>query len=203
LHEWRDGKPTVLGRGNPDAEYLFILDAPTHEDIVLRDGPLRAESPMGALYLELIEKSGIRLHDCFFTTLVGCEPLTFIPKTEEEDADVKPRAPRPEESKACRPRIDEIIYIVDPRVIILCGERSYIDLLSSAIRGTRNTHLKGLETGFALELSGRMGPIYYQAYTTHSPAAADKSRSTAAYHHPIRSIHRSLSAIREYVEVSA
>ena len=203
LGGWRNDKPTVLGRGNPNAEYLFILDAPTQEDIGFMDGPLRPDSDMGALFLRLIETSGIQLSDCYFATLVGCEPLTYVPKTEEEEAHLKNRAPRVDESKVCRPRIEELIYIIDPRVIILCGERSYLDLLSSSVRGVYNTHMKGLEVGFAMEMSGRMTQVRYQTYAVHSPQAVDKNRSATAEHHPMRSIHRALSAIREYVEISA
>lgn len=203
LSEWRGGQRVSFGRGNLNADYMFILDGPTHADILDDVGPLDPETDMGALFLELIKKSGIALDNCFFTTLVGCAPLTFVPATEETPEDLKARGPKTEESKACRPRIEELIYIVDPAVVILCGENAYKDLLSTSSRGTKNTITKGYGHAFELQVPGKVIEVRYLAYPIHSPEAADGDRTPTAEHRPVRSILRNLSTIREYVKAIA
>lgn len=104
LSETRD--KVVFGVGNPDADILFIGEAPGSEENK-KGAPFVGES--GRLLMAMLKGRGIERDDVYLTNIVGCQP----PKN---------RNPLIEEREACLQRVHDIVYIIDPLVIVPVGK---------------------------------------------------------------------------------
>lgn len=95
----------VFGSGNPQAEVLFIGEAPgANED---KQGiPFCGMS--GQVLNELLNSVGLSREDIFITNTILCRP---------EDN----RNPAKEEVENCRDRLDKLISIMQPKVIVTIG----------------------------------------------------------------------------------
>jgi DNA polymerase len=103
----------VFGEGNPDADILWVSGAPGEkEDTCGRPFVGKA----GGLLNELFEVIGIDRSDLYITSIVACRP----PKNRE---------PMKTEKDACLKRLHELIYIVDPLIIVACGKLAFNTLV--------------------------------------------------------------------------
>jgi uracil-DNA glycosylase len=118
----------VYGAGSADAELMFIGEAPGfHED---RQG-IPFVGAAGQLLNKLLAETGIDRGEVYISNTVLCRPPGN-------------RDPRPEETDACRPWLDERIEIVDPAVIVTLGNWATRYVLGpnvsiSRVRGQRFT----------------------------------------------------------------
>lgn len=95
----------VLGRGNLDAQILFLGEAPgKNED--LEGKPFVGSA--GKFLNNLLESVGLSEDDIFISNVVFYRP----PKN---------RQPRPKELAEFTPFIDQIIKLVDPGIIVTLG----------------------------------------------------------------------------------
>jgi len=95
----------VPGDGNPNAEIMFIGEAPgANED---REG-IPFCGAAGKFLDELLESVGINRKDVFITNIVKCRP----PGNRE---------PQNDEIQACRPWTNTLIKIIKPKVFVLLG----------------------------------------------------------------------------------
>ena len=95
----------VFGSGNPKAEVLFICEAPgANED---KQGiPFCGMS--GQVLNELLAAAGLAREDIFITNNILCRPENN-------------RNPAKEEVENCRERLDALISIMQPKVIVTIG----------------------------------------------------------------------------------
>ena len=95
----------VFGAGNKEADVLFIGEAPgANED---KQGiPFCGMS--GKILTELLNSVGLSREDIFITNTVLCRP----PEN---------RNPQKEEIENCRNRLDKLIEIMQPKVIVTIG----------------------------------------------------------------------------------
>lgn len=95
----------VFGSGNPKAEVLFIGEAPgAHED---KQGiPFCGLS--GKVLSELLATINLSREDIFITNTILCRPENN-------------RNPAKEEVENCRERLDQLISIMKPKVIVTIG----------------------------------------------------------------------------------
>lgn len=155
-------KNVVFGYGNPEAQVLVVGEAPgKNEDMQGRPfvgeaGELLdkylASTSVDPRLIEIVQEmdeSGtfksreareILLNYVFYTNVVSCRP------PENRD-------PSKDEILACRTRLLEIIYTVDPVVILTVGRVSLEALMGKAIQITRD---RG--TVFDLEIPARPIP---------------------------------------------
>ena len=100
---------TVPGDGAPDADIMFIGEAPGfYED---REGvPFVGRA--GNLLNEMLASINLRRADVFITNMVKCRPPNN-------------RDPFPAEIAACAPYLDEQIEAVRPKVIVALGRYSF------------------------------------------------------------------------------
>lgn len=101
-------KNVVLWRGHPCAKVFIVGEAPGEtEDI-------KGEPFVGASGIELdsmLVDCGVRLHrDIFVANILGCRP----PNNNFSKIE-------PKHIKKCRPRLERMINIVKPKVILLMG----------------------------------------------------------------------------------
>ncbi len=95
----------VFGSGNPQAEVLFLGEAPgAHED---KQGiPFCGMS--GKVLTELLATINLSREDIFITNTILCRPENN-------------RNPAKEEVANCRDRLDHLLQIIKPKVIVTIG----------------------------------------------------------------------------------
>jgi uracil-DNA glycosylase family 4 len=122
----------VFGAGSPTPRYLFVYDAPTEDDVAC-ESPLSGE--FGNYYANILRDAQIDIAQCYCTPVLGCRPTALIPATEDMPERIVDRGARAEEVKACRERLDGIIYAVDPLLIFALGDLAWKTLVRPKDRG--------------------------------------------------------------------
>lgn len=124
----------VFGSGNPNAEILFIGEAPGANEDKLGI-PFCGMS--GKVLEELLQSINLSRNDVFITNTILCRPENN-------------RNPYPEEVENCRDRLDQLIAIMRPKVIVTIGNFSTQRILNKTgiktVRGkifstTINNHI--------------------------------------------------------------
>ena len=111
----------VYGVGDPDADLMFIGEAPGfHED--KQGAPFVGAA--GQLLNRLLAESGIERDEVYINNVILCRPPGN-------------RDPLPDELEACRPWLDERIAIIDPAVIVTLGNWATRYILGSNVSISR------------------------------------------------------------------
>jgi DNA polymerase len=98
----------VPGDGNPEAEIMFIGEAPGKKEDELGVPFVGAA---GKFLNEMLASIKIKREDIYIANIVKCRP------PENRD-------PLPEEVKACWPWLEKQIEIIDPKLIVTLGRHS-------------------------------------------------------------------------------
>ena len=115
---------TVFGVGNPDAEIMFIGEAPGADED--RQGePFVGRA--GQLLTKIIKAMGFTRDDVYIANILKCRP-------DMPAGSFGNRAPTPAEMQTCRPYLIEQIDIIQPKVLVALGAVAVEGLL-----GTRGT----------------------------------------------------------------
>ncbi len=144
---WQTRTHLVFGEGNPDAELMFIGEAPGRdEDLQGRPFVGRA----GELLTRLIRKMGFSREEIYIGNVLKCRPPNN-------------RNPLPSEIFACRRFIYAQIDIIQPKVICTLGKFSTSLLLG---RKEGITSLRGK----VYEYNGiKVVPTFHPAYLLRNP----------------------------------
>jgi uracil-DNA glycosylase family 4 len=151
---------TVFGVGNPDAELMFIGEAPGADED--RQGePFVGRA--GQLLTRIIETMGLRREEVYIANILKCRPDT--PRGSFGN-----RPPTPLEMQTCRPYLVEQIDIIQPKVLVALGAVAVEGLL-----GTRATmrELRGKwhsYNGMPLMIT------YHPAYLLRNQAPSEKRK---------------------------
>lgn len=149
----------VFGSGNPDAEIMFVGEAPGADEDAVGD-PFIGNS--GQLLTKIIETMGLRRSDVYLTTVLKCRP--DLPPGETEN-----RKPTHDEMATCNPYLMEQIQIVQPRIIVALGGTAVEGLLGD--EKVQITKLRGTWR----ELAGiPLMPTLHPNYLLHNPALSEK-----------------------------
>lgn len=143
---------TVFGIGNPDAEFMFIGEAPG------RDEDLEGEpfvGRAGGVLTKLITLMGFTRDDVYIANVLKCRP----------DAEKGNRKPELFEMEACLPYLKQQIEIIKPRVLIALGGTAMEGLFGepcaiTRVRG-RKRHFNGIP----------VMPTFHPAYVLRNPSA--------------------------------
>lgn len=170
----------VFGYGNPDARVMIIGEAPgenedrqglpfvgaagqlldqylgatsIRDDIRdLIDEINRAKGRASGIEADRRELRNLLLDDFYFTNVVMCRPPDN-------------RDPIPKELEACRTRLLEQIYLVDPILIITAGK-----IAASALLGKKVTITQERGEMFDIEIPGRTQGIRYPMLAVLHPS---------------------------------
>lgn len=140
-------KNIVFGQGNPEAELMFIGEAPGREEDI-QGLPFVGDA--GKLLTRLIERMGFRREEVYIGNIIKCRPPLN-------------RDPQEEEINACMPFIKEQIRIISPRVIMSLGRVSAQTLIGLK---TPISKLRG--RFYELEDTPLM-PTFHPAYLLRNP----------------------------------
>ncbi len=196
LADIRKGDHIVFGAGPSNADILILSAAPDFEEMSLAR-PLAGD--MGDLLDSVLKKAGIKPNTVFRMTLVGCRPYVLIPESDQEEEKIQDREPNKYEIAACKPRVNEIIYTVDPRLIVALGEVPWKVLVDNKQRGKKySTITKAQGVFFKTTIQGRVRPVTYPVLATLSLKRL-MSNPGKAPHDPIATTTQALREAARYL----
>ncbi len=108
-----EGMNFVPGEGNPDADILFVGEAPGQKENEQKRPFVGAA---GKFLSEMLESIGLKREDVFITNIVKQRPPNN-------------RDPLPEEIAAHWPLLEKQVAIIDPKIIVILGRHSMSRLL--------------------------------------------------------------------------
>jgi len=159
-HLARSRTQTVFGVGNPDAEIMFIGEAPGADEDQQGE-PFVGRA--GQLLTKIIKAMGFAREDVYIANILKCRPN--MPAGSFGN-----RAPTPAEMQTCRPYLLEQIDIIQPKVLVALGAVAVEGLLG--------------ERGTMRELRGRWHsyngtPLmitYHPAFLLRNPSPSEKRK---------------------------
>jgi DNA polymerase len=159
-HLARSRTQVVFGVGNPDAQLMFVGEAPG-EDEDRQGEPFVGRA--GQLLTKIIEAMGFRRDDVYIANVLKCRP------------DMPPglagnRKPRLDEMQTCLPYLREQIRIVQPRVLVALGSTAMEGLLGETQPMAR---LRGRWHQFA---DIPLMATYHPAYLLRNQAPQEKRK---------------------------
>ena len=166
----------VYGAGDPDADLMFIGEAPGfHED---KQG-VPFVGAAGQLLNRLLADSGIEREEVYINNVILCRPPGN-------------RDPLPDELEACRPWLDERIAIIDPAVIVTLGNWATRYILGSNVSISR-------VRGQRFPWNGRtVIPTFHPAAVLHG--GGENSKQMAALRMDFQEMKRALAERPQPVE---
>lgn len=151
---------TVFGIGNPDADLMFIGEAPGADEDAQGE-PFVGRA--GQLLTKIIAAMGFARDDVYIANVLKCRP------------DMPPgvsgnRPPTLAEMQTCLPYLGEQIEIVQPKVLIALGATAVEGLL-----GTRGT-MRDLRGRWHLYQETPLMITYHPSYLLRNQAPAEKRK---------------------------
>src|SRR5688572_10048545 len=137
----------VLGSGNPNADLMFVGEAPGREE---DEQGVPFVGAAGQLLSKIIEAMGMNRDDVFIVNTVLCRPPNN-------------RNPEPDEVASCRPFLEEQIRLVAPRVIVTLGTFAAHAILET------DDPISRLRGRWQTAHGARVMPTFHPAYLLRSP----------------------------------
>lgn len=156
LKDWKDRPPNlstnpVLGEGSPNADIMFIGEAPGQKEDQLGRPFV---GPAGKFLDELLASIDLKRKDVYISNVVKYRPPNN-------------RDPTPEEKEACMPWVKLEIALIKPKVIVPLGRHAlghfFPELKMTSAHG-KPQHINKTITIF---------PIYHPAAALHNPNLKD------------------------------
>jgi uracil-DNA glycosylase family 4 len=150
----------VFGVGNPEAELMFVGEAPG-EDEDLRGEPFVGKA--GELLTKIITAMGYAREDVYIANVLKCRP--DMPEGASGN-----RKPTPEEMQTCLAYLQEQIEIIRPRALVALGATAVQGLL-------KNVEPVGRLRGHWLEFQGiPLMVTYHPAYLLRNQSLTEKRK---------------------------
>lgn len=166
LHEERSH--VVFGEGNPDADLLFIGEAPGQQEDET-GSPFQGRA--GQILDQFLNVAKLdRENDLFVTNVVGCRPTMLNTNDNTGVSFIDNRPPDRKERLACQDRLMKIIYIVDPLLIVTLGKIPFHVLMGRApvMEKIRGRVFTMTYAGIASTIRYPIFPIYHPAFLARS-----------------------------------
>ena len=193
IHKLRDTENVIVSRGSVPAKYLFVRTHPTEEEEQFNTAFCDQESEV--LY-EILNALKIDVNDIHFTYVLGCVPRLVIPATKDEPERLSVRKVDLTEVDACMPRLEEVIYSVDPEVIVTFG-LTPLQRLTDGGRSIKKTSPE-VNNVHTYTLQGRLESIQYPVIPCVDTFLLLKDPSSAK-HGPTATTIESLRRAKRYV----
>lgn len=159
-HLARSRTQTVFGVGNPDAELMFIGEAPGADED-RRGEPFVGRA--GQLLTRIIETMGLTRADVYIANILKCRP--DMPAAMSGN-----RAPTPLEMQTCIGYLVEQIAIIEPKVIVALGATAVEGLLGA--RGI----MRELRGNWRLFQDTPLMITYHPSYLLRNQSPAEKRK---------------------------
>lgn len=139
----------VFGVGNPNADLMFVGEAPGAEEDV-QGVPFVGRA--GQLLTKIIEAIGLKREDVYIANVIKCRP----PQN---------RNPEPDEIETCEPFLFQQIDLIQPKVIVTLGKFAAQCLLRSEEPISR---LRGRIFDYR---GAKLIPTFHPAYLLRNPSS--------------------------------
>jgi len=150
----------VFGVGNPDADLMFVGEAPGADEDEQGE-PFVGKA--GQLLTKIIETMGLSRQQVYIGNILKCRPDT-------PGQSAGNRKPTPEEMKTCIPWLHQQIDLIRPKVLVALGATAVEGLLGKTIGITK---LRGnWQTYRGIPLM----PTYHPAYLLRNQAMSEKRK---------------------------
>jgi uracil-DNA glycosylase family 4 len=159
-HLARSRTQTVFGVGNPDAELMFIGEAPGADEDAQGE-PFVGRA--GQLLTKIIVAMGFSRAEVYIANVLKCRP--DMPRGSFGN-----RPPTPEEMRTCLPYLAEQIEIIRPKVLVALGATAVEGLL-----GTRGT-MREMRGRWHSHHDTPLMITYHPSYLLRSPAPTEKRK---------------------------
>ena len=140
-------KQVVFGVGNPDADLMFVGEAPGADEDVQGE-PFVGRA--GQLLTKIIEAIGLKRDDVYIANVIKCRPPGN-------------RNPEPDEVEQCEPFLFRQIDAIKPKVIVALGKFAAQSLLQTTEPITR---LRGRVFNYR---GASLIPTFHPAYLLRNP----------------------------------
>jgi uracil-DNA glycosylase family 4 len=159
-HLARSRTQTVFGVGNPDAEIMFIGEAPGADEDQQGE-PFVGRA--GQLLTKIIKAMGFEREDVYIANILKCRP-------DMPAGSFGNRAPTPAEMQMCRPYLVEQIDIIQPKALVALGAVAVEGLL-----GTRGT-MRELRGRWHTYNGTPLMITYHPAYLLRNQSPSEKRK---------------------------
>lgn len=159
-HLVRSRTQVVFGVGNPEAELMFVGEAPG-EDEDRQGEPFVGKA--GQLLTKIIETMGFPRSEVYIANVLKCRP--DMPPGESGN-----RKPRPDEMAVCLPYLREQIDIIRPRALVALGATAMEGLTGQTLPMAR---LRGRWHDFG---GIPLMATYHPAYLLRNQALSEKRK---------------------------
>ena len=139
----------VFGVGNPDADLMFVGEAPGADEDV-QGIPFVGRA--GQLLTKIIEAIGLTRDDVYIANIIKCRP----PQN---------RNPEPDEVATCEPFLFRQIDIIKPKIIVALGKYAAQTLLRAE---TPISRLRGRQFDYR---GATLIPTFHPAYLLRNPSS--------------------------------
>jgi uracil-DNA glycosylase len=151
---------TVFGVGNPNAELMFVGEAPGADEDAQGE-PFVGRA--GQLLTRIIKAMGFAREEVYIANILKCRP-------DMPTGSFGNRAPTPREMQTCRPYLLEQIDIIRPKVIVALGAVAVEGLL-----GTR-APMRALRGRWDLFNGTPLMVTYHPAYLLRNQSPSEKRK---------------------------
>lgn len=153
----------VFGEGDPEAKLVILGEAPGAEED--RTGrPFMGEA--GKILDTFLRASNIVRENVFILNVLGCRPTAENIDDDTGKTFITNRAPSKEERAACRERLLETIYTIDPFLIVALGQTAL-----GALLGRTYTMAKMRGNLYTMHFPGKLvEEIRYPVLAMYHPA---------------------------------
>jgi DNA polymerase len=151
---------TVFGVGNPDADLMFIGEAPGADEDQQGE-PFVGRA--GQLLTRIIKAMNLTREDVYIANILKCRP-------DMPQGSFGNRAPTPTEMQTCRPYLAEQINVIEPKVLVALGAVAVEGLL-----GTRGT-MRDLRGRWHAYNNIPLMITYHPAYLLRNQAPSEKRK---------------------------
>jgi DNA polymerase len=159
-HLARTRTQTVFGVGNPDAELMFIGEAPGADEDA-RGEPFVGRA--GQLLTRIIETMGFSRAEVYIANVLKCRP--DMPPGSSGN-----RPPTPNEMQTCLPYLAEQIDIIKPKVLVALGATAVEGLL-----GARST-MREMRGKWHSHQATPLMITYHPSYLLRNQAPSEKRK---------------------------
>ena len=142
-------KQIVFGVGNPDADLMFVGEAPGADE---DEQGIPFIGKAGQLLTKIIEAIDLKRDDVYIANIIKCRP----PQN---------RNPEPDEVATCEPFLFRQISVIKPKVIVALGKYAAQTLLRSE---TPISRLRGQVFDYR---GAKLVPTFHPAYLLRNPSS--------------------------------
>ena len=151
---------TVFGTGNPNANLMFVGEAPGADEDKHGEPFV---GPAGELFTKIITAMGLTRDEVYIANVLKCRP--DMPKGSTGN-----RAPAPQEMQNCLPYLREQIAIIQPRVLVALGK-----VAMAGLTGTEES--MGTMRGRWFSFEGiPLLPTYHPSYLLRTGSNTEKRK---------------------------